>query len=322
MPLFCRLVVVSFLLISAACQAYAQDIEKRALKSPDWARYRKPAARPASKKPRPVYKSFRVEKNVIRKPVSKPPPSKPAQAKAAKTFTDIGITTWKLRPALAGEAGYMFPILDESGKQRFWLADRVAMDAGFKQGDKVRFAVEATMPGYLYVFDRETRSDGTMGKPKLIFPDSLDQDNWVGPGMIADIPDQGSTQPYFDMVSKAANFSGELLTIVLSRTPITRFEIDSDYFLQNVDELVNMEVDSEAEILSRTDTIDRIYTVTESKSACGMETRDLQRVRSPGKPCRKDLAGLTDEDPWPQSIYRVKAVSGQPAVAFLRLAVR
>lgn len=161
-----------------------------------------------------------------------------------------------------------------------------------------------------------------MGEPFLIFPESMKENNLIGPGMIVDIPDQLSDMPFYTINAKKPNFSGELLTIILSPNPITTLVIGPDDNLQNADALVAMESGSEVEIFSRTDTDDKIYSRTESKAACGVKTRQLERVKSAAKPCGVNSTKLTPDEPLPQSIYRVKAVVGQPAVAFVRLSVQ
>lgn len=64
-----------------------------------------------------------------------------------------------------------------------------------------------------------------MGEPFLIFPESMKENNLIGPGMIVDIPDQLSDMPFYTINAKKPNFSGELLTIILSPNPITTLVI-------------------------------------------------------------------------------------------------
>ena len=216
----------------------------------------------------------------------------------------------------------MFPIFDDNQKKSLWVAERVDSETSFMPGDKVRLAVEATLPGYLYIFDRETYSDGALGEPYLIFPETLDEDNFLGPGMIVDIPDQREEMPYFNIKIRKPLYTGERLSVIISTRPLTKFAIDSDGKLTDQTGLVQMEFESDAELFSRTDTTDKVYTKTEAKSACGVVTRQLERTKTAGKPCGKAAENLSPDEPLPQSIFRIKTSPGKPALAFVTLAVK
>ena len=186
----------------------------------------------------------------------------------------------------------------------------------------MRLAVESSDAGYLYVINSETYSDGSYGEPFLIFPASTNKDNFVKPGLLVDIPDQKEAFPYFLIDPKQANYTGELLTVIISPKPLTNMKIDKDGKIKNLDELIELETNSDAEIFSRSDAEDKIYTQTEADAACGSKTRQLTREKSKQNPCGTQTRQLTREEPLPQSIYRVKTPAGQPAVAFIKLNVR
>ena len=59
----------------------------------------------------------------------------------------------------------------------------------------------------------------------------------------------------------------------------------------------------------------------EADAACGQKTRGLEKEK-PNVPCGENARQLTKDDPYPQSIYRIKSYSGKPAVAFVKLAVK
>ena len=86
-----------------------------------------------------------------------------------------------------------------------------------------------------------------------------------------------------------------------------------------VHELIELETNSEAEIFSRPDAQDKIYTQAEAESTCGPKTQELTREKSTQKPCGARTRQLTREEPLPQSIYRVKTQTGRLAVAFIKL---
>ena len=203
-----------------------------------------------------------------------------------------------------------------------WTAERVNPETGFQAGDRVRLAIEASDAGYLYVIDSEIYSDGSFGAPYLIFPASTDEDNSVKPGLLVDIPDQTEDLPYFLISPKKDKYEGELLTVIISPKPLTNLKTDKDGKIKNLDELINLEIDAEAEIYSRDDNEDKIYVQAEADAACGAKTRQLTRESSAANPCGTKTRQLTREEPLPQTIYRVKTVAGQPSVAFVKLNVR
>lgn len=300
--------------------AAAQDgVQTRSITSDDFASQRPAKAKSRAKAKRYTYKFVRTDKNVARrtKPVAKPP-----AANLPAKVTEIGVTMWKMRPPRPGEVGFLIEVENEKGERKMWLAERVAADTVFRTGDKVRFAVESSDAGYLYVFGRETYADGSLGEPYPVFSGSDNDDNSVRPGMLVDIPDQREDLPYFKINPQKLNYTGERLTIIVSPKALTNLSMGRDGKLRDLDALTDLEIATEIEIFSRTDTADSIYSKTEADSACGVKTRELQREKSVADPCAAASRQLTREEPMPQSIYRVKGIAGQPAVAFVRLTVR
>lgn len=280
-----------------------------------------PAKNTKSKKA--VYKYVRQDKNVSRtKNVQRKPKVKPNVAvNKPEKVSEVGITMWKLRPSSSSDNGYKLPVLVNDIRQ-LWTAERVNPDTGFQAGDRVRLAIEASDAGYLYVIDSEIYSDGSFGAPFLIFPASPDEDNSVKPGLLVDIPDQTEDLPYFVISPRKDNYAGELLTVIISPKPLTNLKTERNGKIKNADELIDLEIDAEAEIYSRTDDQDKIYAQSEAQAACGAKTRQLTRESSTTNPCGTKTRQLTREEPLPQTIYRVKTVAGQPSVAFVKLNVR
>jgi hypothetical protein len=242
---------------------------------------------------------------------------------AAEKVTDIGVTFWKLRPPRAAEAGaFLLPVLDDNKERKMWLAERVPVDSVFDAGDRIRFAVESSDSGYLYVFGRETYADGSFGAPYPVFSASRTGEAMVRPGMLFDIPDQREDLPYLRMNPKQTNYTGELLTVIVSPKPLNDLQVIEDGKLRNGNDLIDLEFGNVVEIFSRTDAADKLYSQAESESACGVKTRELQRESSPTNPCGTKYRELSREQALPQSIYRVKTAPGQPAVAMIKLAVR
>ncbi len=293
----------------------------RNLINPDFVKARPAGSRPSARPKRYNYGYVRSVRDPLKRKAAAPA-SATGAVKAPKPVlkvTEIGVTMWKLRSPRSGENGYLFPVVDADQKRQMWLAERVSIDTTFTAGEKVRFAIESSVRGYLYVVDRESTSDGGFGAPFLIFPESPRDDNSVGPGILIDIPDQREDVPYFNINPKQDKYSGELLTIIISPEPITDLRLNEDGSIAATDALSAIEFGAETEVFSRADTSDRIYSQLESSSACGPKARQLEREKTQAKPCGVNTRQLTRDEPLPQSIFRAKAVTGKPAVAFVQL---
>ena len=312
-------------LLAASPAFFAQDgVQTRSITSDDFASQRPVRVDTGVKKPAPkpkrlVYRFVRTDKNPAR---SKPPKKQQPGGQAVKV-TEIGVTLWRLRAPHRSEMNsFLLPVLDDNQERKMWLAERVPIDTIFDAGDRVRFAIESSDSGYLYVFGRETYSDGSLGPPYPIFAASRTDTNMVRPGMLFDIPDQREDLPYLKINPKKSNYTGELLTIIISPKPNSELGLDKKGNLRDGESLSELEFGSDVEIFSRTDTANKIYSKVESEASCGVKTRELVREPNGTDPCATRSRQLSREEALPQTIYRVHGVSGRPAVAFVKLAVR
>jgi hypothetical protein len=315
------LVFTGVLLAGSTAFASGQDEPvSRNLVNPDFVKARPAGSRPSVRPKNYKFGYVRSVRDPLKRKVA--PSSATSPVKTSKPdlkMTEIGVTMWKLRAPRSGESGYLFPVVDADQKRQMWLAERVSIDTTFTAGEKVRFAIESSVRGYLYVIDRESSSDGGFGAPFLLFPESPRDDNSVGPGILIDIPDQREDVPYFNINPKQENYSGELLTIIISPEPLMDLRLNEDGSIAATDALSAIEFGAETEVFSRADTTDRIYSQLESSSACGTKARQLEREKTPAKPCGPTTRQLTRDEPLPQSIFRAKAAVGKPAVVFVQL---
>jgi hypothetical protein len=136
----------------------------------------------------------------------------------SNNIAQLGITIWRLRVANPNDFGRR-ALLREKSQALSWKAERVESDAIFREGDHVRLSVESPRPGYLYVIDRDLYADGTTGGAMLIYPWS-DADNRLRPGRLIDIPAQEDDPSYFAARLTTANQIGELLTFIVTSTPL------------------------------------------------------------------------------------------------------
>lgn len=325
---YLHIVFIFFLALSINAQ---DEPKTRSITSDDFASQR-PASggasgslgktsRSNSKSNRVSYKFVRRSQPIARRKnaVKRKNPPTVTQPKPEK-ISELGLNIWKLRPSTARDGGFKLPVLNNNVRQ-MWTAERVSGEIPFKKGDRIRIAVESSVSGYLYVVNSEVFSDGSFSEPFLIFPAGKDDDNSIQPGMLVDIPDQAEDLPYFIINPKSENYAGELLTVIISPKPLTNLKTDDEGKLFNLDELIEMELDAENEIFSRTDKQDFIYTDAEASATCGAKMRQLTREKSKEKPCGAKTRQLTREEPLPQTIYRIKTTAGQPVVAIINLPV-
>lgn len=318
MRLFAKFIFAKAILVIATGSALSQDTgQTRSITSDDFASQRpsRPASSARRNPRRATYKLVRKGTVARWKPngarLGSPSAGLPAK------FIEIGMTIWKLRPALGSDIGHKLPV-NVSGLINMWTAERVSTESAFKAGDRIRLAVESPVSGYLYVLNSEISGDGVLGPPTLIFPAMANEDNSVVPGMLVDIPDQREELPYFIMNPKKANYAGEALAVVISPVPL-RLRTDANGIINDLGDFLGQSFIDDAEVFTRTDWKDRIYSTAESLAACGAASRKLEREST--RLCGPTSRQLTREDPLPQTIYRVKAGAGTPAIAFINLRV-
>ncbi|MEO7538601.1 MAG: hypothetical protein ABIV21_01110 [Pyrinomonadaceae bacterium] len=219
-----RIFIVGVTVAAASMLAAAQDggVQSRSITSDDFSKAR-PAKMEANAGRRSVtVKPRRYTYKFVRVVRQSPKGGKTPVAIGSPKVTDIGVTVWRLRAPRTEEAGmFLLPVLDDNKDRKMWLAERVSTDTAFAAGDRVRFAVESSDSGYLYVFGRETYADGSMGSPYPVFAASRTGENLVRPGMLFDIPDQREDLPYLRMNPKQTNYTGELLTVIVSPKPLS-----------------------------------------------------------------------------------------------------
>lgn len=317
--------------ILSVSTAFGQDEKTRSITSDDFNSQRPAASgkrnkttsskkkNPPKPKPRARYEYVKQEKSIVRRNPNRK--RKDTSLSQPTKTAEVGVTMWRMRKPFRADLGPKLPVQMADGSLQMWIPERVGAETIFQKGDRVRLAIESSVVGYLYVIDSEIYSDGRFGLPALIFPASADEDNSVQPGLLVDIPDQKEDFPYFLITPKGANYAGELLTVIISPKPLVNLKIDKDGYIKNLDELSDLEENSDVELFSRTDQQDKTYTKEEANSACGATNRQLTREKSAEKPCGDQTRQLTREEPLPQSIYRVKTVAGQAVVAFIRLRV-
>ncbi|MBI3423440.1 MAG: DUF4384 domain-containing protein [Acidobacteria bacterium] len=220
-----------------------------------------------------------------------------AQHANAGNFAQLGLTIWRLRPARTTDTGARI-IVHQEAETIEWTPERIAANTPLSLGERLRFSFEAPRAGYLYVIDREQYADGSMGEPSLIFPTLRTRggDNHVEPGKLIEIPGQDDRPNYFTLRQSRADQAGELLTVIVVAQP-----------------LPGLEIGTQALSLSPTQ-------VRQWEQQWGAQTETFEMAGGAGKAWTKaeQEAGaggtrqLTQEEPGPQTIYRVAVKPDAP----------
>ncbi len=232
---------------------------------------------------------------------------KPATAKAAapgvnstpdsSNAMQLGLTIWRLRPSSAADGGARI-IVHHDGETEEWTPERVESNTPLRMGERIRLSFESPQTGYLYVIDREQYANGSTGEPYLIFPTkrTREGDNRVAPGQIIEIPGQEDRPNFFTLRQTRPDQTGELLTVIVTPQPIEGITIGAKPLLLSNEQIAQWEKQWGAltERFELTGGAGRTWTKAEQEAGANA-TRQL-----------------TQDDPGPQTIYRVAVKPGSP----------
>jgi hypothetical protein len=170
----------------------------------------------------------------------------------------------------------------------------------------VRLSVEAAREGFLYVIDREQYTDGSFGEPYLIFPTLRTNQghNEVKAGRIIEIPMQDDRPPFFTLKPSRPDQVSELISVVVSPTPLEGLEIGATAQKLPVQQVATWEK-------SWGGTVGRL----EMQNGAG-KTWTRQEKEAGANATRS----LTQDEPAPQTLYyKPEAKSGQPVMVNVAL---
>jgi Domain of unknown function (DUF4384) len=217
----------------------------------------------------------------------------------------IGVTIWRLRPAAPGDSGARILVQEET-KTVEWVPERISASSSLTAGDRVRLTVEAPEAGYLYVIDRERYASGERGAPYLIFPTSRTRngDNRVTGGKLIDIPAQDDRPNFFSLRRSRPDQSEEELTMLLTTEPIQDLEIGPTALKLTNEQVAKWEKQWGAARIEHFELSGgRGKTWTQAEQEAAANTTRL----------------LTQEDPPPQTVYRVAVKPGVPFIVKVHL---
>jgi hypothetical protein len=217
----------------------------------------------------------------------------------------VGVTIWRLRPAAASDSGARILVQQDEGTAE-WTPERVSSSSSLKAGDRVRLSIESPDEGYLYVIDRERYASGERGDAYLIFPTSRTRggDNRVSGGRLIDIPAQDDRPSFFTLQRSRPDQAEEELTILLTREPLADVQIGPQALRLSNEQVQRWESEwgaGKVERFELTGGAGKTWTQAEQQAAAA------------------GTRLLTQEDPPPQTVYRVAVKPEEPLMVKVRL---
>jgi hypothetical protein len=222
-------------------------------------------------------------------------------------LSQLGLTIWRLRPARTLDPSVRIIVQKETDSAEF-IPERVPANAPLRIGENIRFSFESPQTGYLYVIDRESYADGTMSEPVLIFPTTRTRkgDNKVEAGKLIEIPAQEDKPNYFTLQMSRLNNSsqtGEILTVIVAPQPLEGITIGAKPLTLTNEQVQKWEAQwgAQSETLELAGGVGKTWTKAEQEAGAS------------------GLRYLTQEDPEPQTIYRVAVKPGAPLLVKIGL---
>jgi hypothetical protein len=219
----------------------------------------------------------------------------------------VGITIWALRPSNPADDKSAVLTVAENGGSRTYAPIRVAAGKPLAVGQRVRLSIEAPREGFLYVINREQYADGTYSEPYLIFPTLRTRGgkNDVTAGRVIEIPDQEDNPPYFTLRPRREGQTAEVLIVLVTPEPLKDVKIGRNALKLSQEQFASWESmwGVEAERFELAGGVGRPWTRVEKEAGLGSRL-------------------LVQDEPMPQTLYRVPVKPGNPVMLTVPLEIR
>jgi len=276
----------------------ASDTGLRGIVPEDVVQARPPATAPAPVKVKPKYKA--LDSQVV------------GSLRHSSAASELGVTIWRLRPATSVDNGADSGariLVQEGADTTELIPERVSSTSRLTAGDRVRLTLESPQHGYLYVIDRERYASGERGAPYLIFPTTRTRggDNKVTGGKLIDIPAQSDRPNFFTLRRSRPDQVEEQLTALLTPEPLDGVTIGPVALALSNAQVAAWEKQwgsAKPEVFELAGGTGRAWTRAEQDAAA-----DGTRL-------------LTQDDPAPQTVYRVSVKPGGALAVEVRLRYR
>jgi hypothetical protein len=281
-------------ILLAGISLAASDTAQRGIVPEDVIQARPPATTPTQAKTKPKYKA--LDPQVV------------ASLRHPSAASELGVTIWRLRPAAAADSGARI-LVQEGTETAELVPERVSSTSRLNAGDRVRLTLESPEHGYLYVIDRERYASGERGTPYLIFPTTRTRsgDNKVAGGKLIDIPAQGDRPNFFTLRRSRPDQVEEELTVLLTPEPLDGITIGENALALSNAQVAAWEKQwgsTKPDVFELTGGAGKTWTRAEQDAAA------------------EGMRLLTQDDPPPQTVYRVAVKPGAPLAVEVRLRYR
>lgn len=278
-----RPLLLSILLVStgSAASLSAQDeVGSKGIKAEEFISNRpaKPATRRAAPARKPTYKTSQVVPTIVAPP--------------GKEFAQVGLTLWRFRPATATDKTKELVEEDGDTPSTEWSLERIEEGTLLAPGQRIRLSVESlSRSGYLYVINREEYADGSFGDARLIFPTRRTPEgaNNVKAGKMIFIP----PLPRYFRIKPSSSPKGhvaEVLTLIVA----PQLLIDPSQLANTALTLTKEQVESWEKQENSAPT------KFEMEGGAGQVMTEKEQAS-----VSANAAALTQDDPPPQTIYRL-----------------
>jgi Domain of unknown function (DUF4384) len=175
-----------------------------------------------------------------------------------------------------------------------------------RAGDRLRLSIESPREGYLYVVHRDLSAAGKPGNGILLYPrNQRADDNRARPGDLITLPGEDDNPNYFTLNSSQTNQASETLTIIVGNSPLDLSSGERPRHISAADLMQWEEAwASESERFELVGGAGRAWTKEEKEAASSNGSRQL-----------------TQDEPAPQTIYRIAARSRTAFLISVRLAL-
>jgi hypothetical protein len=217
---------------------------------------------------------------------------------------DVGITIWRLRPArktdhkdVQEQTRIAVRNKGQSGEKTVMMVPaRAESETVFTEGDLLKMSIEPPFESYIYIINREQYKDGSYSEPYLIFPARADiGTNDKGfPGRLLFLPSENDDDKFelTRLNPEGAEKVAEVFTIVLSQQPLK--------------ELPPLEKSNEPRRIEKpqferwqNEWGGRVWSFERQGSSGASITRVEKKAGA------KVGSKLTEDDPYPQTVYHV-----------------
>jgi hypothetical protein len=213
----------------------------------------------------------------------------------------LGLTIWKKGSTTT----------DEAAKGLFEQT-RIESETALAETDSIRLSIESlSRKGYLYIVDREYYSDGTYGKPYLLFP-SLNYrngNNYITPGSPIFIP---QTTDYFEVKQRDSTKKqvAEVLTIIVHPKKLIDMSTLTNNVLSDATFASWLKWEVETNLL-------------EQENGAGAKITPVEQAAyEAAKGLSEKSSPLTQGDAPPQSVYVAKIKRTDPLLVNVFLKMR